>query len=213
MPIEHIFPVRGHSYNQCDRNFGRYGILLKSLATIESAEQYLKVMSSARSNPSPFNEATASNRFIEDWNKGLQVFLSMAATATGSNKVWFAIQQYVKVYFNPEGVITMSRFYASPDLNFTFKKNVLPVSKNDLNLKQVETPGVKDVKIRDVLSLTPFMKPENAEWLKQVLTFQAGVEDQAGPSRRLLQQIRKIPFSLVNILMNLIKNMKVRKND
>lgn len=28
------------------------------------------------------------------------------------------------------------------------------------------------------------MKPENAEWLKQVLTFQAGLEDQAGPSRR-----------------------------
>lgn len=48
----------------------------------------------------------------------------------------------------------------------------------------MEKPGVKDVKIRGVLSLTPFMKPENAEWLKQVLTFQTGQEDQARPSRR-----------------------------
>lgn len=60
----------------------------------------------------------------------------------------------------------------------------MPVNKHDLNLRQVEKPGVKDVKIRDVLSLTPFMKPENAEWLKQVLTFQTGQEDQARPSRR-----------------------------
>lgn len=121
MPIEHIFPVRGHSYNQCDRNFGRYGILLKSLETIESAEQYLKVMLSARSNPSPFNVLMASY-LIEDWTKGLQVFLSKTPTATGKNKARFAIQQYVKLDFGPEGVITTSRFYTSTDLNFTLKK-------------------------------------------------------------------------------------------
>lgn len=85
MPIEHIFPVRGNSYKQCDRNFGRHGILLKSLKTIESAEQYLKVMSSARRNLSLFNVLMASY-LIEDWNKGLQVFLSKTPTATGKQQ-------------------------------------------------------------------------------------------------------------------------------
>lgn len=41
---------------------------------------------------------------------------------------------YSKLCFSHEGAITTSRFYASPDLNFTFKKNVLLVSKHDLNL-------------------------------------------------------------------------------
>lgn len=50
----------------------------------------------------------------------------------------------------------------------------------------MEKPGVKDIKIKDVLSLTPYMKPENAEWLKQVLTFQVQdpEEPQPGPSRK-----------------------------
>lgn len=85
-----------------------------------------------------------------------------------------------------EGVITTaSRFYTSPNINFTFKKNVLLISKHDLNLEQVEKPGVKHVKIRDVLPVTPFfVKPKNAKWLKQVLNFQASLENQAGPSMR-----------------------------
>lgn len=28
IPIRHVFPVRCHSYNVCDRNFGLYGRLL-----------------------------------------------------------------------------------------------------------------------------------------------------------------------------------------
>lgn len=68
--------------------------------------------------------------------------------------------------FSPEGVITTSRFYSASDQKYTFKKNDLPVSKDDLNLQLVEIPGLRDVKIKDVLSLTPYMKPENAEWIK-----------------------------------------------
>lgn len=185
--VEHIFPVRGHSYNQCDRNFGRYSILLKSLETIETAEQYLRVLSSARSNPSPFKVLMASY-LIEDWNKGLQSYVSKIPT--GKQQTRFSIQKYVKLEFTPEGDITTSRFYSASDQKYTFKKNNLPVSKDDLNLQQVEKPGVKEVKIKDILSLTPYMKPENAEWLKQVLTFQEEQDlknPEPGPSRRLLR--------------------------
>lgn len=182
IPIEHIFPVRGHSYNQCDRNFGRYSILLKSLETIETVEQYLNIMSSARSNPSPFKVEMAGY-LIEDWQKSLQKFLSKTHTA---KKNRFGIQQYVKLEFSPAGIITTSRFYSTPDHEYIFKKNDLPVRKEDLNLQPVEKPGVKDVKIKDVLSLTPYMKPENAEWLKQILTFQEQNQEEPlpGPSRR-----------------------------
>lgn len=178
--IEHIFPVRGHSYNQCDRNFGMYSILLKSLETIETAEQYTSIMLSARMNPTPFKVEMASF-LIEDWHKALQNFLSKTPTNRGNR---FSIQQYVKLLYKSDGVITTSRFYASDDINFVFKKNELPKKKEDLGLQRVDRPGIKDVKKRDVLSLTPFMKPENAEWLKQVLTFEDQEISQARCSRR-----------------------------
>lgn len=187
--IEHIFPVRGHSYNQCDRNFGRYAILLKSLETIETAEQYLNVMSSARKNPSPFNVMMAS------------FLLSKMPT---SKKNRFGIQQYVKLDYSPHGVITTSRYYTASDLQYTFKKNTLPANKQDLNLQVVKPVGIKDVKKNDVLSLTPFLAPENAEWLRNVLTFEEGSqtsnlggvgEPEAGPSSERSKENPEDDFS------------------
>lgn len=198
--IEHIFPVRGHSYNQCDRNFGRYAILLKSLETIETAEQYLNVMSSARKNPSPFNVMMASF-LIEDWHTGLQSFLSKMPTC---KKNRFGIQQYVKLHYSPHGVITTSRYYTASDQEYTFKKNTLPANKQDLKLQVVKPVGIKDVKKNDVLSLTPFLAPENAEWLRNVLTFEEGSqtsnrggvgEHEAGPSSERSKETPEDDFS------------------
>lgn len=67
--IDHLFPVRGHSYNQCDLNFGRYVMLLKSLNSIETAGQYMDIMSSARKNPSQFFLASY---LIEEGHKSVQ---------------------------------------------------------------------------------------------------------------------------------------------
>lgn len=36
LEIQHIYPVRGHSYCSCDRNFGMYGIKKKKVETIEN---------------------------------------------------------------------------------------------------------------------------------------------------------------------------------
>ncbi|KAJ8887593.1 hypothetical protein PR048_013810 [Dryococelus australis] len=51
--IIHIFPVRGHSYNQNDRNFGLYCQVMKKIECIENPDQYFKVMAECRSNPEP----------------------------------------------------------------------------------------------------------------------------------------------------------------
>ena len=33
--IEHLYPIRGHSYCQCDRDFGPYGKLKKKLSALK----------------------------------------------------------------------------------------------------------------------------------------------------------------------------------
>lgn len=167
--IEHIFPVRGHSYNQCDRNFAKYSKLLKNLETIETAEDYFHIMSSSRKNPSPFNVIKASS-LIENWNIGLKNFLSK--NPISKTKTQFTIQQYVKLKYDSHGLIASSKTYDLTDCNFNFKKNKLPKEKLKLQLHPVEFSGIKDEKKNDVLSLTSYMKKENAEWLKRVLNLE-----------------------------------------
>ncbi|KYM94002.1 hypothetical protein ALC62_15384 [Cyphomyrmex costatus] len=42
--IVHVFPVRGHSFNQCNRNFAKYSKILKKKSTVESVQEYLHVL-------------------------------------------------------------------------------------------------------------------------------------------------------------------------
>lgn len=40
LEITHLFPVRGHTYCSCDRNFEMYGSKKKNVETIETPEEY-----------------------------------------------------------------------------------------------------------------------------------------------------------------------------
>jgi hypothetical protein len=163
--IEHIFPVRGHSYNQCDRNFGRYSIVLKKIEKVETAKQYLQVMSTCRKKPSPF-EVSMASYLIEGWNEALSKCFSKTPTAKNRR---FAIQQYVKIQYEPNGnILPFTRYNWSDDV-FVFKKN-LSLPKNSLGLEKVSYVGVKEEKKKDVLALTSYLKPENAEWMKNVIS-------------------------------------------
>ena len=49
--IRHFYPVRRHSYCQCDRNFGMYGNEEKKTETIETKNNYIKILKGARNPP------------------------------------------------------------------------------------------------------------------------------------------------------------------
>ncbi|KAJ8665827.1 hypothetical protein QAD02_007489 [Eretmocerus hayati] len=51
LEVHQIFPVRGHSYCSCDRNFGIYGNKKKNMETIETPEDYYKLVGEAREPP------------------------------------------------------------------------------------------------------------------------------------------------------------------
>lgn len=48
--ITQIFPVRGNSYCQCDRNFAPYGRCVKKTETIDTVEDYIDIICRSKKN-------------------------------------------------------------------------------------------------------------------------------------------------------------------
>lgn len=102
IPIEHIFPVRGHSFNQCDRNFGMYGPILKRKDNIETVHTYLEIFKKSRINPSPFNIIDGT-LLLKNWSKLLQEVSYQKLTSKGKP---FKIQMYVRFLYKDGNVMT-----------------------------------------------------------------------------------------------------------
>ena len=56
--IQHLFPIRGHSYCQCDRNFGLYGKKKKMRERIETEREYVELIRTAQNPPFQMVDAT-----------------------------------------------------------------------------------------------------------------------------------------------------------
>lgn len=164
--VEHLFPVRGHSFSQCDRNFGKYGILLKQVESIETVDEYINIMRDSRKNPEPFH-AAMSGDLIKDWATALQPMFLRSPVAKGYK---FSIQKYVKLHYK-NGNVSGSNTYTSSFQPFTFfNKKAKFLDYSHLNLNDVVRPGVKVQKRSDVLSLMKYLKPENIKWYEDILS-------------------------------------------
>lgn len=141
--VTHLFPIRGHSYCQCDRNFGNYGTILKKCEKIETPNEYLAVMRKARATPSPF-EAEMSAHILEDWDTALEPLCLKTPKLKGCT---FTIQKYVKLTFNPSGVISAYKEYNGSAQQFKiFKPNFVVRNKEQLSFKKLPQIGISDIK-------------------------------------------------------------------
>ncbi|XP_033218330.1 uncharacterized protein LOC117173797 [Belonocnema kinseyi] len=68
--IWHIFPVRCHSYYQCDRNFGLYSQKKKKLEQIETAAKYIELIRDSRDPP--FIMVESANNILHDFEKSFK---------------------------------------------------------------------------------------------------------------------------------------------
>lgn len=66
MEIHHVYPVRGHSYCSCDRNFGMYGQKKKKVEVIETDDNYYNIVINSRTPPfTTIREADVNVRDFE----------------------------------------------------------------------------------------------------------------------------------------------------
>ena len=92
------------------------------------------------------------------------MFLKMP-TAKGYK---FSLQKFVRLHFH-NGAVAGSKTYITNYQLFTFFKQKT-VLLNCLTLSEENKCGVKTTKKADVLSLLKYLKPENTEWYRRVLT-------------------------------------------
>lgn len=68
--IEVYFPVRGHSYLECDRNMG----LINQKAVAETPDDWNNIIRNSRKNPSPFIVIDCKQEMFKRWDEYLSSF-------------------------------------------------------------------------------------------------------------------------------------------
>lgn len=66
--IKITFPIRGHSYMDCDRNM----TIINQKSPCEVPEDWINVVQNARVKPSPFQAVDIDYTFFRDWNSFLE---------------------------------------------------------------------------------------------------------------------------------------------
>lgn len=149
LKIIHTFPPRGHSYCQCDRNFGIYGRILKNVEIVENANQYTNIIKNARINPTPF-EVISNIALIKDWKSGLND-ISKSKPKKLNGKKQFSIQKCVSLFYSKPRMVTTYFEYDGQGNDFEVLNK--HGSDTEFEFKTPPKPGVTESKKNDVLLL------------------------------------------------------------
>lgn len=157
--VHHIFPVRGHSYCQCDRNFSLYSSKVNKMETVETPAGYVSIFKTCRTNPKPFQVVYASKLF-KKWS----VMMSFIAEKIPINRnERFAIQKYVQLKYS-HGVLSASKTYMPIYLPFkVFKTNMV----HEYSLPDEDKNILKPAKVQDVRSLLRFLSEDSQKWYEE----------------------------------------------
>lgn len=83
--ITTYFPIRGHSYNECDKNTG----LIKHKSEAELPEDWAEIIRNSRYKPSPFEVMVIEQPLIRDWTTHLnQMYRKKLGCATRPIRVF-----------------------------------------------------------------------------------------------------------------------------
>ena len=148
VPIEHVFPVVGHSYNQCDRNFGLYSKKKKDLEAIESVEQYSNLIKTSR-NP-PF-------KIIQDDEYDILDFEKSFKTLPLQKQKEIKISQKKRLSYKPNGDVFT---YNSYD-HISIEHKLTLIDFDSIVKEKTNFIGVNKDKIENLKDLVRFLKSEN----------------------------------------------------
>lgn len=161
-----LFPVRGHSFTQCDRNFGLVRKYVKKKEIMGTAKPWMEAIVEARKIPSPF-QLIMDRELIHDWEKALKPFFINIKKSV--KKQQFTIMKYVMLKYKTNGSVLASNnfipIFKPFKLLTTTDKDVL----NGVNLETVPYPEVSEAKINDVKSLLKYLPKDDEEWIERLI--------------------------------------------
>ncbi|KAJ8876502.1 hypothetical protein PR048_020947 [Dryococelus australis] len=101
VPITQLYPVRGHSFGQCDRNFG--------IVKYNTLKPYLENITTCQDKPEPF-ALVHDESLLLDWDQALTPYFEETPKQKGDT---FRIQQYCIIKYKTCGTIAVSKNYRS----------------------------------------------------------------------------------------------------
>lgn len=162
--VAHLFPVRGHSFCQCDRNFGLCGTKIKKEEKIHTLKKYVELLGNARQNPTPFHVKNGAP-IIRKWSDGLKNVMSKKPRG---NKYAFKIQSYPRLNFVPSGGLSASTTYSGLFMPFVYFKKKDISMELEQQLPVADHTRINPLKEKDIRSLFKFLETDAANWFEEV---------------------------------------------
>lgn len=144
--IMQIFPVVGHSYSICDRNFANFTKKLKKIQTIEHYSEYLNILKELR-----FDILKSK---IFNWKSIFQM---------DNSNSQIQISKCVQISYKSDGTIMTFHEYEKQHKIFEVIQNKLINWQS--HLSEDKSHFVSNEKIQDVKKLFKYLKPENQKFL------------------------------------------------
>lgn len=140
--IEHVFPIRGHTYSVCDRNFGTYTKQMKRIEVIETPRQVANILKQFKVYE------TIHFLNFRNWELSLE-----RSVVKRSNKK-YTIREYRRMlYKGRDGKLQTSTSYAE-----TYESHcVTHTSLRTLDLELSDTPCISQAKRADLRKLLKFL--------------------------------------------------------
>lgn len=159
-----LYPVRGHSFSQCDRNFGLVRNKVKGLERIGSAKPWLEAIVTCRQTPSPF-ELIMDKVLVKDWETALTPLFSATPTSTVAK---YTIMKYVLMKYTSNESLLCSNTYIPTYTPFSYLSKAGSEGLH-IDPQPISFAGVSDAKEKDVRSLLKFLSREDAQWIEFIL--------------------------------------------
>lgn len=162
--IKITFPIRGHSYLECDKNMG----LVKTTTRTEVPEDWLQIFKDARQKPMPFDVVEVDRSFFRSWTTHFETIYAKKSTFPARPIKELKITKTdTKILFRStyngmwEKVSIAGRKKRS-HVNLQEKEFILP------GFAYEDALPISAEKFKDLQALKKFCSPEAAEYFTNI---------------------------------------------
>ena len=169
--VEQIFPVKGHSYNICDANFGCYAKKVKGQESIITANDYYEIFRSCKKK-NAITVIEDAHLLMKDFEE-IKVHFFANPLPVKKTMPAFKIQKYCRILYPPNNnrILVSSQYSAiNVYVEYKYSKPTLP---KEYKFRQAlpDKLLVKPAKVCDVKSLYKYLNEREYQWFDRVFNY------------------------------------------
>lgn len=169
--ICHYFPIRGHSFLPCDRDFGIVKRVVRRSDRIYLPEEYEQMIVTCRKTK-PFTVTNISYKDIIEFKNWWPNFYKKTCKSVGQEKVNFTVSNYRQFTYSSEtpGYVTTSEFIGG-FVSHTFKLIKPHVNPQIPQKVYEEAVPINEKKIADLKKIIQYVSGEMLEFYYHIISW------------------------------------------